>query len=1212
MREFPEFFDTRELAGARGRAFQEPEDAFQQLVGAWVLELDPRATVTRTAAVDGSIDHCLSANRVASPLIQGATFPLIVECKRHDETSANHAKNVLNGWEAVERKLSAKEADGWPGLYRPWARAGSYLYCVSGRLSEDTRATLKESIRAFFAASSSTNVGWVEVVDWGNLRAEFGRHARLRDAWLGVGADGLIDHATFEAGLSGARSYLKDETLAYVPPAADASHHPDRLFADLGEKANRRGVLVVGPGGVGKTRLAVETARRATRAGWRVLHVDAGPDRRVSLDDVAGTVLPGIETAPVLLIVDYLEQCDGLNEAGDLDAFRRRILSVVAERGGRLAVLALARPGAAQAKHNEWGVFFDRVEIEPNDDHGAEVIRAMLAAAAPDALRRLGADVMSELVGSRPIIALFIAREIERRALEAGEGGYDAIVADARRNGTDLARWLETRLREDALVPEGTARRGLLARAPGPTPAMIAAAATLAAAPLEANELPGVGRAALEAAGEADVEGEGERLLAELERMGWLERRGDVVFAAHDVVTDEVVDRCLFDPSRSSPRSKELAAVLAPGLDDPRVLGRHAATFARAFGSADGDKRAGLERALGDWLDDLGEAFPRSLARWEPDRASYALGAALASPLAPALRERWGTVIGPWMSACERSFDARHVLRRAAIELPSGSFSTVRAAVWVWLTQHGRRPAATLILAPLLDRTDLDKGDARRAIIAALVWLEREGNDLSPEAQFVLHSLLDRTDLDKGDAHRAIAAAVVWLEREGNDLSPEARFVLRSLLDRTDLGDDAAAGALTAAFRWLAEGANGVSPEASFVLPPLLKRTDLGDDAAADALTAAFRWLTEGANGVSPEAQFVLRSLLDRTDLDKGDAHRAIAAAVVWLAKGENGVSLEASHVLQSLLKRTDLGDDAAAGALTAAFRWLAEGGNGVSPEASHVLPPLLDRRGLDGERASRAVDLAFSWLDRGDNATSPDASHVMRSLLRHHGLHGADRNARLVERMIDWVDRHRCDDDADFLLKRLLRRPADVVDDRRWMELADIAWDRIDRSGNDDPYLLEALLKRPRLLGGEVRSVLGRFLAVCEAARDWGLPEQVNRYLKNWLFVVANDPARGASAPVDGTATYFETRWRDDDVDGYVNFLAPLLPLAHRDGDAGLIARVEGLAERALRSPRLSDHGRDAFVTACRSLLVNGAWPDREVGRTILARLGVDGASRV
>ena len=126
---FPDRFSCQSWQGTRAKQFAKPEDAFQQLVGDALLgQFSAMVHVASTAGRDGSIDAWVEANALASGQFSGFCFPLLVECKHHDDNSPNTAKKIRKGWNAVKEKLSRHAANDWPGLYAPWKQARAYLY----------------------------------------------------------------------------------------------------------------------------------------------------------------------------------------------------------------------------------------------------------------------------------------------------------------------------------------------------------------------------------------------------------------------------------------------------------------------------------------------------------------------------------------------------------------------------------------------------------------------------------------------------------------------------------------------------------------------------------------------------------------------------------------------------------------------------------------------------------------------------------------------------------------------------------------------------------------------------------------------------------------------------------------------------------------------------------------------------------------------------
>ena len=85
---------------------------------------------------------------------------------------------------------------------------------------------------------------------------------------------------------------------------------PESLFNALNNISEKPGILLVGAGGVGKTRTTLEVARLAEEQGWRSRHVL--PDEPgVTSEDLARIVLPG--SSATLIIFDYLDQMQRLD-----------------------------------------------------------------------------------------------------------------------------------------------------------------------------------------------------------------------------------------------------------------------------------------------------------------------------------------------------------------------------------------------------------------------------------------------------------------------------------------------------------------------------------------------------------------------------------------------------------------------------------------------------------------------------------------------------------------------------------------------------------------------------------------------------------------------------------------------------------------------------------------------------------------------------------
>ncbi|MCF6524258.1 trypsin-like peptidase domain-containing protein, partial [Streptomyces sp. JJ36] len=282
-------------------------------------------------------------------------------------------------------------------------------------------------------------------------------------------------------GFADFKKNLTPERLPFVSPGSDHPADPENLFQRLVTRPDR-GVLLVGAAGTGKTRTGLETGRCALAAGWRVLHSLPGEDAH-ALDRIAEEAFA--ETGPVLVVVDYFN-----DSSLDLPAIRHRFLPEAARRGVVVALLASVRPGWLQRTDRALlHEVFDEVELRQDDAFQLQVTGSALEARAPTAVRKLGRDRMVALCGRRPIVALLVGREVERRVaagLELPDG------AGFRASG-ELPSWLERRLGEDGLGVGGRTDAFRRARA---APVLVAAAAAAAACPQPWPEVTAAARAA--------------------------------------------------------------------------------------------------------------------------------------------------------------------------------------------------------------------------------------------------------------------------------------------------------------------------------------------------------------------------------------------------------------------------------------------------------------------------------------------------------------------------------------------------------------------------------------------------------------------------------------------------------------------------------------------------------------------------------------------
>ncbi|WP_314612226.1 hypothetical protein [Streptomyces stackebrandtii] len=932
----------------------------------------------------------------------------------------------------------------------------------------------------------------------------------------------VIHQHELVSGFGDFKKNLTSEQLSFVSPGPDHPAEPANLFARLVSSGDR-GVLLVGAAGTGKTRAGIEVGRIALEAGWRVLHVLPGEDSSVT-DVIAEQVCA--EQTPALVVVDYLNESQL-----DLPALRHRLIPEARRRDIRVALLASVRPGwLRKANRGQLHDLFDEVELRQDDDFQKQVADNALRTLAPAATERFGIGRMRDICGRRPIVALLVAREVERRFTS----GLSLPDQTGLREGGEIPRWLKSRLGEDELSVPGREHAFVPARA---SHSLVAAAAATAACPQAREDVTSAARAALGSMGAPGIPGvpgtpgtpgtlggptaptaptgptgptaptgpqgmaqqtvvpRAEDVVATLLSLGWLETEPDgTLSVAHDLVTDQLVESVLLPERDEAPDTDGAHALLAGCLVSPRAVGRAALNLGRVVNDlALADRSGPVSAVLNSWFTQHATTLGAVL-RLDAGIGSYALGAVCSgAPWSVSAVQCWSQVVSPWLADFGTHIAARHLLYRGLYHLPEEGAQLLLPTVWSWLARHGQNGQASFVLGPLLSRTDLDPDAAAKGITAALAWLTT--HTTTQEAQFVHSRLLARTDLDPDAARTAIANALTWLTV--HTAAREAQFVLNPLLSRTDLDPDTAPKATAAALTWLTT--NATTQDVGFVLNPLLSRTDLDPDTASKATAAALTWL--GNHGTAPEAEFVLGPLLSRTDLDPDTASKATAAALTWL--GNHGTTPEAQFGLGPLLSRTDLDPDTAPKATAAALTWLTT--HATTQDVGFVLNPLLSRTDLDPDTARNAIATALTWL--GNHSTAPEAQFVLGPLLSRTDL-DPDTAPRAIATAHVWLRNHGTTPEAQFVLGALLKQlppgaaspeVRDMVD--TWVGLhtpqQDFAYFSkwVLRQRLMSPTILRALLDWahanpdnedliPRMAGTAFQ--LGPYLTTWKAARDW------------------------------------------------------------------------------------------------------------------------------
>jgi hypothetical protein len=957
----------------------------------------------------------------------GLRFPIIVECKDHDDSLGAVPPNVDAGWSRVREKLARQAEVGWEGTYKPWGRAKGYLYCISAILNQHACDKSRESIREFFYRSLPPEqrppVEDVCVLDWSDLAPLLNRHARLADAWLGTDLEGVVGHYDYDQSLSGFRLYLKEDKLPYVAPTENDQALPENLLFSLEQAASTAGILLVGAGGVGKTRTCFEVARLADQKGWRVLHLLPGepPITASSLQEI---VLQGC--TPTLLVIDYLDQMGSL----DCATIRHRLLPEAKARSIPLAILANARPGLLHKQNPERDALFHRIELDIRGRQ-SQIVARVQETIAPKASTILGPSRIREICGSRPIIGMFIARELERYAQESELD--DTVVCQLRQG--DRQGWIRRRFQEDGLLPEET--HPLLPASPDRV--MSAAAAGLAATPLPRPQMSRVICESLAATGMAEGTETATALIASLVRSGWLEETSHQLTTPHDVIADELLELTLCDRDRRTVRSGVVDSVLIGALATPRVFGRFSVALDRVIGQKDLPEQIwqGLRETASTWLFRHASEMGRVFSSADPDEVSYALGAVVTGATwSDAALEAWDDLIAPWLDLHACSAEARHLLYRGLKELPEGRAGIIAHTSRRWLDVHFTSLEAQFVLAPLLGRQDLLGDQAKAAIDAAMGWLKVYY--LTEGGEFVLRNLLGKGHVCGDRIERCITLALSRLDAVIE--TTEASFIIRWCLRDWALSDHQRKSVVERATKWLR--AHRDSKQIDFVFKLLLRNPKIEDKIWREVAEYALAWLAR--TPFASDRDHALNSVLARPEcLTPEETAFVLQDAEQWLTAFPNVRGRE--RLLVTVARLTEVGSDhnvpsqIPASMGTQLFCSISEVlrehlQKGLLPDSTQLSEGLetaaaLLRRGKPGSAAYYLTSLLPLTSLKGDPAFADQVIKAVRTLLAHPGLTDKQRTgfSRALYDILDeglWANR---EEGAQLLLSLEIHRPSDV-----------------------------------------------------------------------------------------------------------------------------------------------------------------------------------------
>ncbi|WP_431903320.1 trypsin-like peptidase domain-containing protein [Nonomuraea sp. bgisy101] len=977
----------------------------------------------------------------------------------------------------------------------------------------------------------------------------------------------VTPHEALVRDLRVTRRHLFPEHLPFVSPGPDDEADPSRIFTALAAP-DSADVLLTGSAGSGKTRTCMQVAALAGLTGeWQVLHVAAAPD--VTNEQLTKAVSRW-GSRRVLLIIDGLHNCTGLV----LETLR----SDLDRTGVRVSCLSTVRKGNSYPRSaDEYGDENFHVVPLAEGRHSAAVARRIYANVAPHALERWGEDEMARICGERPIIALLISAEIERR-LTAGE----AIPAFAGVRTGDLTKWLSTALfTEDALGRHGhTDKDSLIPGAESANPVLLASVAALAASPQPAADVIAVVNELAETGTLGKTTSPGPDIVRNMRRLGWIQESGrHELEAVHDSVVEELLIAALLPPTSAEQAHALFGAYLVGARSIDRLIGH----LRRAAGNADDRKARRLEALCTSWLRRHAERLAELLAPLTPDSVGTLLNLVTGSPWLPGAVENWDLLVEPWLRRAEERNPvlARALLagavRRSAGPLPPRLTAAAMAALFASREPHDHQilaallsradlpapqvealcrkalavldagvspSAAPFLLRHLLRRHDLDPEVTAAVTGHALRWTEAAGE--TRQASFVLAPLLAVKALPLDSESATVRHALRWLDLHGT--LPESRFVIRSLPRTTRLASQHASRLVDHTLAWVS--AHGAEADARSVAKKLIKRPS--DDDAPWVIDRVLAWL--GRHNAGREAQYILTRLVQKKGLTDAQADETVQHALIWLDRyaGDQealGVLLGMAGqdgLRRRVVKRDRLTSQQATRFIGHALSWLRI--HGRQPMASTLLPSLLGYRRASPEQKLDLVAHALAWLDANEVTKDPNAVGVLQGVLNREAYR-ADQEQRAIAHAFTWMAAQSSDTEAGFI-RLLVKRPLSA--DQAHLVI-DQALDLLESRRTDGLYsdLLRALLGRSDLTAGQFARLIDLALSWLSrngVSHDGKPPHNDTDFLLRRLLGRPEPDGRQARSIVEYALAWLATEAARSIYTGHV--LLPLLERCHLTDD--------------------------------------------------------------
>jgi hypothetical protein len=290
------------------KKFDSLAEALQELCKDCLRYTYPNFYVFPTLGRDGAIDG-----------IQEDTW---AECKICSE---NKSSAVIQKWTDTEKSLRTQLAKGQTNCqkqYLPWFSSKNkikkYIIFTNAQLPNENavQEIIKYVSNVFNELSQiSQNLKHlahveIEIWDWGKIKPVIQENTDLLYKWYWeTWPQGMVPFKIEQE--SGFRSYLDYSKLSYYSLSDFEKESGEKCpiktekeILNSFDKTNKIGKIIIGPAGVGKTRLALQVGELATKEKWIVFKINAASIKVSSIECLFEKLK---ESDRVLLIIDYVE-----------------------------------------------------------------------------------------------------------------------------------------------------------------------------------------------------------------------------------------------------------------------------------------------------------------------------------------------------------------------------------------------------------------------------------------------------------------------------------------------------------------------------------------------------------------------------------------------------------------------------------------------------------------------------------------------------------------------------------------------------------------------------------------------------------------------------------------------------------------------------------------------------------------------------------------